>query len=179
MRVKLINIIGLIALGVGSRLFPHPPNMTAISAIALKSRSRFGTLGLAIPLTSMILSDALIGFYDWKLLISVYISFALISVLGAFVKSDASITRIGAVSALGSTFFFLITNTVVWTSSSWYAHDAAGLLACLAAGIPFYRNMLIGDILAGIALYRLPQILTRGYTGISKRTFLEPVASLV
>ena len=61
MRTNIIGVAGLIALGISSRLLPHPPNMTMISAIALKSRSRFGTLGLAIPLASMILSAAIFG----------------------------------------------------------------------------------------------------------------------
>ena len=53
---------------------------------------------------------------------------------------------------------FLITNSVVWALSTWYPHTAGGLLACLAAGLPFYRYMLAGDIVAGIAMYKLPQV---------------------
>lgn len=156
MRAKLISILGLIALGVGSRLLPHPPNMTMIGAIALKSRSRFGTFGLAIPFASMILSDAIIGFYDWKLLISVYASFALFGMLGMFLRRDRSIGVTATTAALGSTLFFLTTNYVVWALSAWYPHTPSGLLACFAAGLPFYRNMLIGDILATLAIYKLP-----------------------
>lgn len=158
MRIRIAEIIGLIALGAGSRLIPHLPNVTAMSAVALKSRARFGVAGLAIPLVSMAIADAVIGFYDWKLLASVYASFALIAMLGSLLPSSSSIYRIAVVSTVGSTLFFLITNTVVWALSAWYPHTIGGLLACLAAGLPFYRYMLVGDIVVGIAMYKLPQV---------------------
>lgn len=158
MSKKILEIIGLIALGAGSRLIPHLPNVTAMSAVALKSRARFGMAGLAIPLISMALADVVLGFYDWKLLASVYASFALIAILGSFLPSSSSTSRIVFVSAAGSTVFFLVTNTVVWALSAWYPHTIGGLLACLAAGLPFYRYMLVGDIIAVVAMYKLPQI---------------------
>jgi hypothetical protein len=147
------EIISLILLGALSRLVPHLPNMTAIGAIALKSRAHFGSAGLLIPLSAMLLSDAAIGFYDWKLLLSVYASFALIGFLGVFLKRT-SVPRVVAVASLGSILFFLITNTLVWAASLWYPHTAAGLLACLAAGLPFLYPMLAGDIVFSLALFR-------------------------
>src|SRR3989344_5062344 len=116
MRRAITEIIGLIALGAASRLVPHLPNMTAIGAVALKSRARFGYQGLLIPLTAMLLSDAIIGFYNWKLLLSVYASFALISFLGIFLKR-ATVHRVVATAASSSLIFFLITNSVVWATS--------------------------------------------------------------
>jgi len=163
MRTSFLQMAGLIVLGVGSRLIPHPPNMTAIGAIALKSRERFGLLGLCIPLVSMVLADAIIGFYDWRLLLSVYASFVLFGILGIFLQKNRSVAATAATAAFGSTLFFLTTNTVVWALSSWYPHDIGGLLACLAVGLPFYRNMLIGDVVATLAICKLPHALaTRG-----------------
>lgn len=155
---KILEVIGLIVLGAGSRLIPHLPNVTAMSAVALKSRARFGIAGIAIPLVSMALADVVLGFYNWKLLASVYASFALIAILGSFLPNSSSVPRIVFVSAAGSTIFFLVTNTVVWALSSWYPHTIGGLLACLAAGLPFYRYMLVGDILTVVAMYKLPQV---------------------
>ncbi len=166
MRSRIIEAIGLILLGAASRLIPHQPNTTAIGAVALKSRARFGRIGVAIPLTSMLLTDALIGFYNWKLLLSVYASFAVISMLGAFL-TRASAPRIIAFSSLGSLLFFFITNTVVWAASSWYPHDIFGLLACYAAGLPFLYPMLAGDILFSLALFKF---------GDAKITLLQPLS---
>lgn len=152
---RATELLGLIALGALSRLIPHLPNMTAMSAVALRARARFGYAGILIPLVSMALSDAVIGFYNWKLLLSVYCSFALIGVLGALAPVGASARRLGVVSIVGTTLFFLVTNTCVWALSSWYPHTFAGLLTCLIAGLPFYATMLVGDIVATLALYKL------------------------
>lgn len=151
----LAEIAGLIALGVGSRFVPHLPNMTAIGAIALKSRARFGAAGLLIPLTSMVVSDAIIGFYDWRLLLSVYGSFALIGMLGVSLKRNRSTAVITAVATAGSLLFFLITNVAVWALSTWYPHTLSGLLACYIAGLPFLFTMLAGDLLCAVALFRV------------------------
>lgn len=146
-------MIGLVALGVGSRLIPHLPNMTALTAIALKSRARFGTLGLVLPIVSMLIGDFLIGFYDWRLLISVYASFVLVGMLGVFLNK-ASALRVAGISMLGSILFFLITNGIVWATSPWYAKSLVGLITCYAAGVPFLMFMMCGDVLFSLALFR-------------------------
>ncbi|OGG72810.1 hypothetical protein A3A38_00660 [Candidatus Kaiserbacteria bacterium RIFCSPLOWO2_01_FULL_53_17] len=151
----LFEIAVLVGLGAASRLFPHLPNMTAIGAVALRARSRFGIPGLGIPIISMLASDLFIGFYNWRLLLTVYASFALIGMLGALIPQNTSIRRIGAVSVLGSTLFFLITNTAVWALSAWYPHTAQGLLMCYVAGLPFFYPMLAGDIVFSCMLFRL------------------------
>ncbi len=47
----------------------------------------------------------------------------------------------------GSFIFFILTNSAVWLFGTMYSHTLDGLIAALVAGIPFYRNMLFGDIL--------------------------------
>lgn len=160
MRRAILESIGLIALAAASRLLPHPPNMTAVSAVAYKARARFGVWGVAIPVAAMLLSDIVIGLYDWKVLVSVYASFALIGGFGALLDR-ASMRRLIAIPALGAIVFFLITNAVVWASSVWYPHTVQGLLACYAAGLPFLIPMVLGDIACTVAVFRLPQPIPR------------------
>jgi hypothetical protein len=65
-------------------------------------------------------------------------------------------------AALGSSLsFFLITNFMVWASGSLYPHTAMGLMACFSAGIPFYRNQLLGDAFYTVALFGGYAILSR------------------
>lgn len=162
-----------------SRLIPHPPNMTLMNAGGHYARSRFGPIGLLVPILSILISDMIIGFYDWRLLLSVYGAFTLVSVFGVFLSTDASVHRIFAVSTVGSTLFFLITNTAVWALSAWYPHTFFGFLACLAAGLPFYRNMLIGDCLAACLLYKFSPVYSHvwHYGVISKSTSFAPVST--
>ena len=157
MTVSVKNIIEacvLIALGITARLIPHLPNMTPVGAIALRSRARFGTWGLIIPIVSMALSDALIGFYDLRLLASVYISFLCVGLMGVLLKKRPAAPRLALVALAGSMLFFVITNTAVWALSPWYEKSLMGLIACYIVALPFFASMLVGDQLFTFLLFR-------------------------
>jgi hypothetical protein len=110
-----------------------------------------------LPLLALVVSDAVIqllytqdlfpyaGFYEgqWKnyliLLASTLIGWAL---KGRKYSSLA----IGAVAA--PTVYFLISNIAVWMSAgeATYAKSFSGLMTCLTAGLPFYKNSLIAMV---------------------------------
>jgi len=52
-----------------------------------------------------------------------------------------------------SLIFFLVTNFAVWAFSPLYAANAAGLIKCYVAGLPFLRNMAEGDLFWGLVLF--------------------------
>jgi len=54
--------------------------------------------------------------------------------------------RFAAASVLMSTAFFVLTNGAVWAMGQWYPESWSGLVSCYAAGVPFYRATLIGDL---------------------------------
>ena len=151
---NIAEACALIALGAVSRLLPHLPNMTPVGAIALRARARFGTAGLAIPIVSMVLSDALIGFYDLRLLVSVYVSFLCMGLLGALLHRTSKFSRIALAALAGSILFFLITNTAVWALSPWYEKSLAGLLTCYIVALPFFASTLFGDQFFTFLLFR-------------------------
>src|SRR3989338_8937858 len=80
---KTILIASILVLfGILVRLLPHLPNSTPISAIAFASSIYLGRRwALSLPLLALFLSDIFIGFYDWKIMASVYGSFVLIGIL--------------------------------------------------------------------------------------------------
>ncbi|MBP5474427.1 MAG: hypothetical protein J6X92_06710, partial [Bacteroidales bacterium] len=48
---------------------------------------------------------------------------------------------------LASVIFFLISNFGTWASGLMpYTKDFSGLMTCYAAGIPFFKNTLMGDL---------------------------------
>jgi len=53
---------------------------------------------------------------------------------------------LGLCGLVPATAFFLVTNFAVWMFKSTYAASFEGLLSCYAAGLPFYRWMLAGDV---------------------------------
>lgn len=145
-RIVLIAV-SLILLGVCARLLQHAPNATPITALALVGGWYLGKRwAVMLPLLALVLSDVVIGFYDWKIMLSVYGSFALIGVFGWLgLKYRSIFSR--AFLVVGAPFlFFLITNAAVWLLSPWYPKTVAGLVYAYELGLPFLRNMLAGDI---------------------------------
>lgn len=137
----------LIILGVGARLFPHPPNFAPIAAIAL-----FGGLylprryALIVPMIAMLLSDLFIGFYSYKIMLSVYLSFAVVGLIGLFVSKRKKFSTILTGTLAGSIIFFLVTNAAVWVFGTMYTHDLSGLFQSYTMALPFFKNTLLGDL---------------------------------
>lgn len=149
----IITICLLIFFAIAVRLFPHAPNMTPITAIAFIGSLYLGRKwAIVLPLLALFLSDLLIGFYDWKIMLSVYGSFALIGFLSFIVTKYRAILPVGFSVIGASLLFFLITNGAVWAFSPWYEKTASGLLYSYELGLPFLRNMLVGDVLYTTAL---------------------------
>lgn len=63
-----------------------------------------------------------------------------------FIQKNKNVISITAVSLAGSVLFFLITNFAVWAYSSMYTRDLAGLAQSYIAGLPFFRNTVLGDL---------------------------------
>jgi len=42
---------------------------------------------------------------------------------------------------------------MVWATGALYPHTMAGLSACYLAGIPFYRNQVLGDVVYTVAIF--------------------------
>lgn len=147
MKNNYIVAILLILLGAVSRLFPHPANFAPIAAIAL-----FGGLylprkfAIVIPLFALFISDLVIGFYDWKIMLIVYASFALSGFIGLKVREVKNFSTILLATTLGAIIFYLTTNTAVWLFGTMYPHTASGLMQSFVLAIPFFKNSLLGDL---------------------------------
>lgn len=145
---SLYKILGLIFVGMMSRLVPHPPNMTAINAIALFGICSLGCLRLALfsIFAAMLPLDLILGFHSS--MGSVYLSLGLIALMGYFLKPKKLLSST-LLLALSSLLFFLITNFGVWLSDSLYPLTAAGLSLCYTAAVPFLLNNLMGTLFYG------------------------------
>ncbi|MCL6495861.1 MAG: hypothetical protein K6T54_13950 [Ignavibacterium sp.] len=128
------------------RLIPHPPNFAPIAAMALFSGAYFNKKSFAfvVPLAAMFLTDAIIGFHSSMWI--VYLSFALIVVIGMFMLKKISIKNVIVASVTASISFFIITNFGVWALGTMYPKNIAGLIECYIAAIPFIQNTLLGDL---------------------------------
>ena len=153
---RFFFIITLIVAAAASRLLPHPPNVTPIAALALFGGAQFRDKRLAfiIPLAALLLSDFVLGLHGQML--AVYAGFALVVCIGFVLRGKVRALPVAVAALAGSCVFFLVSNFGVWAEGVLYPRTLAGLGACYVAGIPFFRNALLGDafytaLLFGIA----------------------------
>jgi hypothetical protein len=155
----VIAILVLILVGISYRFFPHPANFSPMAAISLFSGFFFRRYFIILPIAIMAISDIFIGFYDWKLMLVVYLSFIIISIMGIFLRKNKSIMSIAGYSLIGSFLFFITTNFSVWLFNDWYAFNFGGLLDCYTMAIPFFKNTLIGDLFYASVIFGCYEIL--------------------
>lgn len=146
-KTKLTISFVLVALGIVCRLLPHAWNFTPIAAIALFAGVYLGRrYAITLPIIALVIGDLFIGFYEWKLMLIVYGSFALIGLLGVLIKKYKSVETVLAGSITAAVIFFLATNWAVWQFSPWYAKSWAGLVECYTLALPFFRNTLLSNL---------------------------------
>ena len=145
----------LVGLDLVARLLPHVPNFTPVAASAVFAgvvfRSR--ALALAVPLAAMLLSDLVLGAYDWRIMSVVYASLAFPAVLGMWGRTFRLPMVLAPVVLSSSLIFFATTNFAVWAFSGMYPHTQDGLVHCYVAALPFLQNTMTGDLFWSAALF--------------------------
>ena len=158
---RYLVLVGIVLAAAAARLLPHPWNFTPIGAMALFGGAQFASKHAAflLPLSALFLGDLVLGLH--KLMPFVYGCFAFTVCLGFWVRQNRSTGRIVIASLASSVVFFLVTNFSVWAVFDTYPKNATGLLECYVAGLPFFRNGLLGDLFysgvlfGGLALAQL------------------------
>jgi hypothetical protein len=162
---EILIVATLIFLSALCRVFTNEIglwNFNAIGAAAL-----FGgivlkdkRLAYVIPLLSLFLSDVFLQCFTsihaldrnyLGQLLFVYGAFLLITWIGTLIKKVNVPTLL--LSSIGTgVIFFLISNLGTFLTTDLYPKTGAGLLACYAAGIPFYQsdNMFSSFALNGV-----------------------------
>ena len=159
----------LLVLAILTRVLPHHAmlNFTAVGGALLYFGARRSWREMLAPLAALMATDYFLTVYSyhyefvWTSYVTTWAWAAAVMVLGyILLKSKTTWLRAGAAVILGPTSFFLISNYAVWMVSShavpvandMYPHSLSGLIACYAAGVPFYRNDLLSTaIVAGLA----------------------------
>ncbi len=142
-----------------SRILPHPPNFTAVGAMALFGAYYFKNKAwsFAIPILALWFSDIILNNIVYSQagdtftlfnagMIWVYGAFIAMILFGIFFLKKVNLSRLLISGVSVGIIFFLISNFGVWATSSMYPKTGAGLIACYTAGLAFLRNSLIGNI---------------------------------
>ena len=160
----------LLLAAVLSRLMPHPAwlNFTAVGGALLYFGARRSWREMLAPLAALMVTDYCLTVFSyhydfvWSAYVTTWAWYAAVMVLGRILlKSRTTWLRAGAAVILGPTSFFLVSNYAVWVGGNMYPPTMAGLSACYAAAIPFYRNDLLSTgIMAAIA-FGLPVLVRK------------------
>lgn len=154
---RLILLFCLIVVAALSRLLPHPENMTPITAMTLFAAAYLPTrrLSFGLPLAAMLVGDVILyatrdAAYQGVMIpmtVCVYLAIVVIGALGRWLQTNKSLARVTGLATLGSVLFFVLTNFGVWAVfTEVYPRTLTGLFDCYIAGLPFFRNALIGDL---------------------------------
>lgn len=149
--------VALIFFAVLSRFVPHPMNFTPIGALGLFAGAFFiDRRYWLVPVAALLLSDLVIGFYDWISMLFVYLGFASAAVIGRLVLTrKQNALRLGSSAFISANIFFILSNFGVWLSGTLYPLTFEGLQTCYIAAIPFYGNTLAGDLIYSFLLFGL------------------------
>jgi len=171
-------LILIVIAAAATRLLPHPPNVTSLTALALFGGACFSDrrLAFAVPLLALVLSDAVLGLAgSWSEMVMQahvevqYLAFALVVCLGLMLGSRRSVGRVAGYTLAGAVVFFVVSNFGVWLFQSLYPKSMAGLVACYVAAIPFFRNSLLGDTGYALLLFGGMRLLELKFTSLRDR----------
>ena len=165
-RIRLIALAILVLFAAASRLIPHPPNFTAIAAVALFGGATFSDrrLAITIPVLALVASDWLLGLH--RLAPLVYLLFGLTAVLGLFLRGRRGFLPVTSAALASATLFFLVTNAAVWAGSRIYPQSIEGLFACYVAALPFFGNGIAGNLFYSALLFGGWALAERGFPAL-------------
>jgi Family of unknown function (DUF6580) len=161
----------LLLLAVLTRVMPHAGwlNFTAVGGALLYFGARRSWREMLIPLAVLMATDYYLTTYAyhysfrWEAYVTTWAWYLMAMALGLILlHARTTFARVAAGVLLGPTSFFVVSNYAVWAgSASMYPHTTGGLVACYAAGLPFYRNDLLSTALVCTLAFGLPVLLRR------------------
>jgi hypothetical protein len=151
---NILFIICLISIAVGWRIinsnYNIAPNLEFVTVVTVIAAVTMGwRAALIVPVSSMVISDLIIG--NSSIFVFTWGSFALIGAGAVILKQLNNKPKTQILSSFGfaassSFLFFVVTNFGVWLQG-WYPATLSGLTSSYVMAIPFYRTMLIGNLI--------------------------------
>ncbi len=146
LKPQIVTISAIIFTLALFRLLPHWPNVSPVAAMALFGGAFYADKRLAfiVPFVALFLSDLILGLHGS--MVFVYAGFALTVAIGFMLRNRVTVIDTAFAVMASSGLFFLLTNFGAWLTSSLYAKTAEGLMQAFVAGIPFFQNSLLGNL---------------------------------
>lgn len=168
LKTQLMTISAIIFALALFRLLPHWPNVSPVAAMALFGGAYFADKKMAfmVPFVALFLSDLILGLHNT--MVFVYGGFALTVAIGFLLKNRVNVTNTAFAAVASSVLFFLLTNLGAWMTSGLYAKSAAGLMQAYAAGIPFFQNSLLGNLVFSAVIFAGYAFLQKNVAGLKE-----------
>jgi hypothetical protein len=163
--LRFLALTAIIVLAAFSRLVPHMPNFSPLGAIGLFGAAHFSKKwqAILIPLAATFLSDLFInnviygqyyptftwlseGFY-WQ-----YGAYVLITLVAFFIFKKVNTATVLTGALASTAIFFLVSNFGCWPGGT-YPQNGAGLMQCYAAGVPFLKGTMLGDLFYSTVMF--------------------------
>ena len=156
--------LSLVCTAAAVRLFPHPDNFAPVGAMGLFCAAYLRrSWGMAVPFIALFLSDLVLNnviysayfpSFAWFTSAWIYLSFAAVLAVGILIfQKSVSPTKVLLASLTASLVFFLVSNFSTFIETNLYPKNAAGLLACYTAGLPFLKNTILGDLFFSAVMF--------------------------
>jgi len=144
---SIILGVVFVAITIIMRLTDHPWNFSPMGALFLFSGFALPRRWMWLPLVALSVTDIVIGTYQTQVMMIVYGSYAIMMFSAHYVRARGhGIAQIFGLSIASAILFFITTNFAHWMWFGGYAHTASGLMSAYIAGIPFFRNSLMGYV---------------------------------
>ena len=142
-----------VALAVAVRLMPHPLAFTPVTGALLYFGARGPRRQAWVPVALLMASDLLLNKFvyaypfTWDQAAS-WIWYGAMLWVGTRMRDRVNPLTVVGSAVAGSVSFFLFSNFASWlTWTDMYPRTVAGLMTCYAAGVPFFRRAIEGDVL--------------------------------
>jgi hypothetical protein len=164
-----------VLIAVAVRFMPHPLAFTPVGASLLFFGARGPRRQWWVPLMLLAASDVILtkviyGYpFSWDHFVT-WAWYGAMLGLGSKLRDNLRPLPILGASLAGSVSFFVISNFAVWASwTDMYPRTMSGLMACYAAGLPFFRRGAEGDLLFTCVMFGIP-VLLHALSGVSDHT---------
>lgn len=159
---NLLLILFVVAAILAARLLPHSPNFSPLASLLLFGGAYYTKKRYLLwSFLALFISDIIIGFYAWPIMLSVYGSLALTALIGIYLQNKIGFFSVLSASLGSALLFFLLTNGAVWYFGDWYSHDLAGLELSYSLALPFFRNTVLSNLLYSSLFFSLYEFAAR------------------
>lgn len=142
---------------------PHPWGFTPVAAALLYFGARGSRRQLWIPFVLLAASDVILTKFVYAYVFSwdhfvTWAWYAAILLLGTWLRENTGWLRLTGAALASSVSFFVVSNFAVWACWDMYPKTFSGLMTCYAAGLPFFRRGIAGDMLFTAVMFGLPAL---------------------